>query len=151
MRALNQNRNRKSFVAAFFIATVIFPFTASSQSSRDPQKVNPISISVHDQWHSAKINDVSLAGYSLSQNYPNPVNPASAINYEIPSASHVSLDIVDAVGIKIMSLVNTNQAAGKYTVAFSTTHGRTSLSSGLYFYRLTAGKFISTKKLILLQ
>ncbi|MFA5834657.1 MAG: T9SS type A sorting domain-containing protein [Bacteroidota bacterium] len=163
IRENNLTKYCQRFVAAFLVVAVLIPFTAYSQLLGNPKMNNPIDSSTNDQRNSASASDgnnrstltnnsdISLTGYILSQNYPNPSNPVSAINYEIPLTSHVLLTIVDAMGNKIRDLVNRNQAAGKYTVSFSTIQGTTNLSSGVYFYRLEAGEFTATKKLILLK
>ncbi len=89
--------------------------------------------------------------FSLSQNYPNPFNPATKISYQLPMTSHVSLKVYDAIGTEVATLVNGNQTAGNYSVSFTSNHGKNNLASGVYFYRLEAGSFISTKKLILMK
>ncbi len=85
--------------------------------------------------------------FLLKQNYPNPFNPTTVINYGLPKSSFVKLVIYDVVGHKVKTLVNKTQPAGSYNVTFDASN----LSSGIYFYRLTAGNFISTKKMILLK
>ncbi len=85
--------------------------------------------------------------YELSQNYPNPFNPVTTINYSIPKAGFVTLKVYDILGKEAAVLVNAEKAAGSYRVEFN---GR-ELSSGVYFYRLSAGSFTSTKKFILLK
>jgi len=85
--------------------------------------------------------------YELLQNYPNPFNPTTTINYQIPSAGHISLKVYDILGREITTLVNEERTAGKYEVKFD----GTSLSSGVYFYRLQSGAFSETKKFMLLK
>ena len=87
--------------------------------------------------------------YSLQQNYPNPFNPSTVINYQIPKLSNVSLKVFDILGREIATLVNKEQQAGNYFVDFSMKNYH--LSSGIYFYRLSAGNFIQTKKMILIK
>ncbi len=87
------------------------------------------------------------AGFKLYQNYPNPFNPATIINYELQITNYVKLDVFDVTGKHIVTLVNSKQNAGKYEVDFS----GESLPSGIYVYRLTAGDFTKTKKMILLK
>jgi len=89
--------------------------------------------------------------FALFQNYPNPFNPSTMIQYNLSEASMVSLKIYDLIGNEVATLVNNNQEAGNYTVSFNTNKETHSLSSGVYFYRLEAGSFISTKKLTLLK
>jgi len=85
--------------------------------------------------------------YSLSQNYPNPFNPTTTIKFGIPKAGDVSLAVYDILGRKIAELINGNLTAGYHTVNFNATN----LASGVYFYRIEAGDFVSVKKLMLLK
>jgi carboxyl-terminal processing protease len=87
----------------------------------------------------------SPAKFSLSQNYPNPFNPSTVISYQLPVYSHVTLKVFDLLGREVATLVNEEKRAGSYEVTFN---GK-NLSSGVYFYRLQAGEFVQTKKLIL--
>lgn len=92
--------------------------------------------------------------YSLSQNYPNPFNPTTTIKYSIPTvemlrttSQHVTLKIYDILGREVTTLVNQKQNAGNYVVLFNASN----LTSGIYFYKLSSGEFVSTKKLVLLK
>ena len=87
--------------------------------------------------------------FSLSQNYPNPFNPSTKIRYSIPTGANVELKVYDILGREVAVLVKEYKQAGNYEVEFSTT-GK-SISSGIYFYKLTAGNFSSVKKLVLLK
>ena len=94
---------------------------------------------------------VTLQAFALSQNYPNPFNPSTMISYQLAVNSHVTLKVYNVLGQEVATLVNDRQEAGSYTVSFNTSKGTLSLSSGVYFYRLNAGSFVSTKKLILMK
>ena len=85
--------------------------------------------------------------YSLQQNYPNPFNPTTKIKYSIPEASQVSLKVYDILGNEVASLVNQEKQAGTYEVQFNAS----SLSSGVYFYKIKSGSFIQTRKMIVLK
>jgi hypothetical protein len=85
--------------------------------------------------------------FALAQNYPNPFNPVTSISYQLAASSHVTLTIYDMLGNEVTTLVNQSQDAGKYTVTFNASK----LSSGTYIYRLQAGDYISTKKMILIK
>jgi len=85
--------------------------------------------------------------FFLSQNYPNPFNPATTIEYQLPSASAVKLEIFDALGRKITTLVNERQEAGKHQVQFNAA----GLASGAYFYKLQAGSNVETRKMLLVK
>jgi hypothetical protein len=86
-------------------------------------------------------------GFALSQNYPNPFNPSTQIQYSIGVSGVVSLKVYTLLGDEVATLVNGNQEAGNYSVTFNAGNGTSGLSSGVYFYRLEAGSFVSTRKL----
>lgn len=86
-------------------------------------------------------------GFSLEQNYPNPFNPVTSIAFTIPIHTYVSLKIFDTLGNQISTLVADNLIPGKYIKQWNAN----GLSSGVYFYRMLAGNFVQTKKLILLR
>ncbi len=85
--------------------------------------------------------------FRLSQNYPNPFNPTTTITYSLPHRSHVMLTVFNALGQQVATLVNGDMEPGYHTVQFDGSH----LSSGMYFYRLQAGSFVDTKKLLLVK
>ncbi len=90
--------------------------------------------------------------YALQQNYPNPFNPETMIKYQIPQASHVRLEIYNLLGQKVRTLVNDYQNASYYTVRWdglSSTGNK--VASGVYIYRITAGTFTATHKMLLLK
>jgi photosystem II stability/assembly factor-like uncharacterized protein len=85
--------------------------------------------------------------FDLAQNYPNPFNPSTKIDYSIAQTTNVQLVIFNSIGEEIAVMVNEVQQPGSYTVNYNAA----SLSSGVYFYKLIAGDFISIKKMILLK
>jgi hypothetical protein len=85
--------------------------------------------------------------YSLEQNYPNPFNPITKIQYAVGNRQFVSLKVYDILGRQVATLVSEEKSSGSYTIEFNAGE----LSSGIYFYQLKAGDFISTKKLVLLK
>ena len=92
--------------------------------------------------------------YTLYQNYPNPFNPSTKIKYSIPNVtlsgvegSRVTLKVFDVLGNEVATLVNEYRNAGNYEFDFNAA----SLSSGIYFYRLSAGSFVQTKKMIIIK
>ena len=85
--------------------------------------------------------------YKLNQNYPNPFNPNTTIKYSIPQQGYVTLKVFDLLGREVSALVNREQPAGNYEVEFDAS----SLTSGVYFYRIQAGQFVESKKMILLK
>jgi hypothetical protein len=85
--------------------------------------------------------------YSLSQNYPNPFNPSTTINYSIPKKSYVTIKVYNSLGKLLSTLVNKEQSEGIYSINFD----GSSLSSGVYLYKLVAEDYIATNKMILIK
>ncbi len=87
--------------------------------------------------------------FALMQNYPNPFNPSTNIEYSVTKEEKVSLKVYDVLGNEVATLVDKDEAAGNYSVMFSTAN--LNISSGVYFYRLQAGGNVVTKKMVLLK
>lgn len=85
--------------------------------------------------------------FSLNQNYPNPFNPTTQIRFSIPSANVVTLKVFNLLGEEVKTLINESMNVGSYEINFNASN----LASGLYLYTLTAGDFVSTKKMLLLK
>lgn len=85
--------------------------------------------------------------YELSQNYPNPFNPSTTIRYSIPMQSRVTLRVVNMLGQVVETLVDADLGVGAYVVQFNASR----LATGVYFYQLRAGDFVSVKKMLLLK
>ncbi len=85
--------------------------------------------------------------FHLNQNFPNPFNPTTKIDYQIPELSFVTLKVYDVLGNEITTLVNEEKSIGIYEVEFDATE----LPSGIYFYKLQAGDFVETKKMVLMK
>lgn len=85
--------------------------------------------------------------YQLEQNYPNPFNPTTNITFVLPKAETVSLKVYDVLGREVATLVNERRDAGVYTVPFNAAN----LASGVYFYKLQAGSFSQTRKMMLVK
>ncbi len=96
---------------------------------------------------SVEDDEVVPANYSLSQNYPNPFNPSTTIKYSIPQSSFVKIKVFNTIGQEVAELVNQELQTGNYEVTFDARN----LPSGIYFYRLEAGKFVQTNKMILIK
>ncbi len=94
-----------------------------------------------------EVSKEKVSSFLLMQNYPNPFNPSTTINYQIPALNFVTLKVYDVLGNEVVTLVNEEKPAGEYEVEFNAS----SLSSGIYFYRLQAGSFVETKKMVLLR
>ncbi|MCH8169503.1 MAG: S8 family peptidase, partial [Bacteroidetes bacterium] len=93
--------------------------------------------------------DIIPENFALDQNYPNPFNPSTRIRYHVKAAGFVSLRIFNVLGNEVALLVNQEKPAGTYEAQFNAEVDGRTLPSGVYFYRLTIGNFISTKKMIL--
>ncbi len=100
-----------------------------------------------------KIKNSVLDSYVLFQNYPNPFNPSTTIKYSIPrcteyySVQQTTLKIYDVLGREVATLVDKEQKPGSYEVKFNATD----LSSGIYFYKITSGSFVKSRKMILMK
>jgi len=89
---------------------------------------------------------------TLHGNYPNPFNPETTISYSVKENTPVTIDIYNVKGQRVRTLVNEAKASGTHTVTWNGTdnNGR-NVSSGIYYYKMSAGKFSSTKKMILMK
>ncbi len=98
-----------------------------------------------------KTEDTPLV-FSLSQNAPNPFNPETIISYSLPQSEQVKLVIYNVLGQEIRTLVNAFKPAGRYRVVWNSRDdfGRL-VSSGVYFYQITAGEFTNTRKMLILK
>lgn len=90
---------------------------------------------------------VQPSEFALGQNYPNPFNPTTTINYQLSQKSKVEMKVYDMIGKEIITLVSDVQDAGYYKVQFDAS----TLASGVYFYRIQAGKFVETRRMILIK
>lgn len=103
------------------------------------------------QWPNAtgisEEEGITPGNYALEQNFPNPFNPSTTINFSIPKKDFVSLRIYNLVGEEVKMLLNEEKEAGSYQIQFDAL----SFSSGIYFYKLNTGSFSETKKMILLR
>jgi len=98
-----------------------------------------------------EINTTLPIEFVLNQNYPNPFNPSTTISFQLPASSNVTLKVYDILGNEIATLVNEHRSAGTYEVEFNTSSINHQTSSGVYFYRLQAGDYLETKKMMLLK
>ncbi len=140
-------------VMAFFDGGSLFTFAKGTsanlpiwgtfQGNNQRTGVQPVQIST-----GVSNNVYTLpAKYSVFQNYPNPFNPSTTISYQLPTQSHVTLKVFDVLGREVATLVNGEQTAGYKSVTWDAAD----IPTGMYFYRLQAGKYIETKKLLLLR
>jgi hypothetical protein len=90
--------------------------------------------------------------FYLSQNFPNPFNPSTTIRYSVPADSYLTLQVFDALGSLVATLVDEQKSAGTYDLEFSINNIRKNIiSSGVYFYQLRAGNFSDSRKFIILK
>jgi len=129
--------------AAEYTLANIFSKTSSPNLGFDWMPEKPIFTDV--EWSKGPESLPSV--YELSQNYPNPFNPVTTINYALPKAGKVRITIYNILGAQVATLVDRQQAAGRYTVRFDGLQ----LGSGTYFYRIDAGEFHQTKKMLLIK
>ncbi len=113
-------------------------FSSSNSFTLSPSTVTGIS---------TNNNPSEINSFELNQNYPNPFNPTTVINFTIPTESKVVLKVYNILGKEVATLVNDVKQAGSYNITFNASK----LASGVYFYQLKAGDFVSTKKLILMK
>jgi hypothetical protein len=100
-----------------------------------------------DKITSITKNDVFRNGYKLNQNYPNPFNPSTTIEYKIPKKDKVKVELFNILGERIDILIDEIQSAGNYKLNPNLHH----LPSGIYFYKMTAGSYKITNKMMLLR
>lgn len=92
------------------------------------------------------------SGFALGQNYPNPFNPETKITFALPSASEVTLTIYNVLGREVRTLVASTLEAGQHTVTWDSRDNAGAVTaSGVYFYRLDAGTYSTTRKMMLLK
>jgi hypothetical protein len=106
-----------------------------------------IPIIVYIEFSTAEIHRSTPSNFALYQNYPNPFNPNTDIKFDLPHESHVSLSIYNLLGQKTAMLLDRKIAPGTFSVSFD----GSSLPSGVYFYRITAGEFTDIKKMVLMK
>ena len=113
----------------------------------NPGERTTINFTASTQPSAVDNENYQLNDFKVYQNYPNPFNPSTTISYVIPRRSNVSLKIYNVTGKEVASLVNEVKEAGSYSVNFNAEK----LSSGVYFYKITADKFSSARKMILIK
>jgi hypothetical protein len=104
-------------------------------------KYVPVLVSVQGQ------NTNVPTEYALKQNYPNPFNPSTIIRYQLPKDAFVSVKVYDLLGKEVAKLVDETKDAGYYEIVFDAA----SLTSGLYFYKMQAGDFVTVRKMVVVR
>lgn len=120
----------------------------SDNANIDTGSLRAWSVTIDYGTPSGISSNTSLASeYNLSQNYPNPFNPSTKIDFSIPKSGLVTIKVFDIIGKEVATLINEYRNAGNHEITFN----GSSLSSGIYFYRIETGNFIATKKMSLLK
>jgi len=101
----------------------------------------------HDETASGRIGDGIPTIFNLAQNFPNPFNPTTSIQFGLPAPGHVTLKIYNVIGQEVATLADEDLSEGTYSRVWNAS----GMPSGVYIYRLTAGSFTETKKLQLLK
>jgi hypothetical protein len=118
-----------------------------SIATKNSSVIESYPIMLLDAVTSVKLPDAVPLRFELYNNYPNPFNPATTIDYSIPKTSLVTIKVFDILGREVKTLVNEEKTSGNYSIKFN----ESGLASGVYFYRLQSGDFVSTKKMLLLK
>ena len=95
--------------------------------------------------------DLKPSSFQLKQNYPNPFNPSTKIEFSIPTSSVVTIKVYNEIGQEIVQLMNEEKRPGNYSLEFSSTQGNKVLPSGIYIYKITAGNYSDSKKMMILK
>lgn len=147
----NTNWTKIDFVAGAGSTTEIRNYSYSDNSVKSGSysyRLKQVDFNGDFEYSSVVNVDVTSAmQYVLSQNYPNPFNPSTKIRFAIPEASVVKLIVYNAIGEEVESLLNNHYEAGSHEVVFNASN----LTSGIYFVRMEAGSFVSTRKITLLK
>lgn len=140
----SSNKDRVVIIKLTLSTNIEKPQLALVDEYSDPSQATSNGVSAK----SVELQDVELiTNYTLEDNYPNPFNPATVITYTVPKDGMITLKVYDMLGREVSTLVNQVQSIGRYEVQFDGSR----LASGVYFYRLTSGTYVSTKKMLLMK
>ena len=136
-----------------------FTYVIKEMNGENLVALHPVTDRLAIEIHSPDVNRLILMKdtiipfqFNVQQNYPNPFNPTTTIRYDIPSSEQVEIDIYNGVGQKINTLLSASQEAGSYEIIWDATDaGGSKVSSGVYFYRVQAGKHNEIRKMVLLR
>ncbi len=144
---LSKIKSEESTLDSKSLSNIRFANTLKKEE-RDKKQVEEILFSrMNDQSKICLKNPIVPMQYELQQNYPNPFNPSTTIKYSLPADGIVSIKIYDITGREVRTLVNEVKTAGNYLVEFNAG----SFASGVYFYRIQAGKFVETKRMVFVK
>lgn len=155
--------NSEILVHDQYMATVVSDYVISEDGNETEKGRQMITLTadINKGWLISSVINTITAGsttdlgeetpldskYYLEQNYPNPFNPTTVINFSLPASEFVVLEVFDALGRSVETLVKENLQSGIYTINFNADR----LASGVYYYTISAGKFRKSKKMILLR
>lgn len=137
LQSLSQHGGQADLKAVLSLAVKRFHFSADESEDA--------SLELHPTFCSERRS--RRGAFALKQNYPNPFNPVTTIRYALPQRSHVTLFVFNTLGQQVAQLVNGEINAGYHQVQFDAS----GLPSGLYFYRLTADQYATSKKAVVLK
>ena len=132
--------------ASFFTQDSTYTWNVSATDGELKTSTTPRAFTIREA-NSVNENDPIARIFQLYPNYPNPFNPSTTIKFEIPRTSLVNLTVYDILGRQVSVLVNERRDAGVYEVSFDGSN----LASGVYFYRLQAGTYVKSKKILLIR
>ena len=115
--------------------------------SQDVEWASQYAKNIHEVGVSIEDGDLVPSGYTLAQNYPNPFNPVTTIAFSIPGANHVKIDLYSIQGRFLQTIVDGQVAGGRHEITFDGSQ----LASGLYLYKITAGEFSYSRKMMLIK
>ena len=150
----NDNFHQLCFSTSDEIVKISMMANTVEDPNHDPNLYSEIDVSSCDGGEILKVpnNNIPAKNFTLKDNYPNPFNPLTTISYELLTDGIVNIVIYDLIGKKIKTLVSGFQTAGSENVNWNATNSQGQpVSSGVYLYKIQAGDFVDTKKMILLK
>jgi len=138
---------KKNFVSTQYRKIPDMAVTAAEILGIDPEEATGVVMSEILETTDVRSSILSSYEFSLEENYPNPFNPSTTIRYHIPEKSFVILKVYDVVGNEVAELVNEEKHIGTFEITWNAEN----LTSGVFFYKLQAGSFVESKKMILIK
>jgi len=150
-RILRSTDGGQNWIIQYYGGGYTIPYSISFLNSQTGFAVGPTGL-ILKTVTGGEVGITPISGevpkiYSLSQNYPNPFNPSTTIEFDLPKDANIMITLYDVMGREVQTLASEFRKAGSYKLDFD----GSVLSSGTYFYRLQAGEFVETKKMILIK